>query len=132
MPGRVMRRRGSDAGVTALMTAMLMPAVIFLMMLVVQAGLYYHARQRATAAADRAVAAARTPSGTESSGRDAAQLFLDGAPLDEASVQVDRGVDQVEATVSGYAPELLPGLRWRVEVNAAAPAERFIPENERR
>jgi Flp pilus assembly protein TadG len=114
------------------MTAMLMPAVLFLMMLVVQAGIYYHAHQRATAAADRAVAAARTPQGTEAAGQEAAQLFLDAAPLDEATVNVDRGVNQVEATVAGYAPELLPGLRWRVEANAAAPAERFIPENERR
>jgi Flp pilus assembly protein TadG len=126
------RRRRGDAGVTALMTAMLMPAVLLLMMLVVQGGLYYHAHQRATAAADRAVAAARTPTGTEASGRNAAQLFLDGAPLDGATVHIDRGADQVEATVTGFAPELVPGIRWRVEANAAAPAERFIPENERR
>lgn len=125
-------RRRDDAGVTALMTAMMMPAVILLTMIVVQAGLYYHAHQRATAAADRAVAAARTPQGTEAAGRDAAQLFLDGAPLDGATVNVDRGVEEVEATVHGYAPELVPGFRWRVEANAVAPAERFIPENERR
>jgi Flp pilus assembly protein TadG len=127
----IRRLRRDDSGVSALMTAMLMPAVIILTMFVVQAGIYFHAHQRATAAADRAVAAARTPEGTEATGREAAQLFLDAAPLDEASVSVDRGVDRVEATVTGYAPELVPGFRWQVEANAAAPAERFIPEPER-
>ena len=117
---------------TALLTAMLMPAVLLLVILVVQAGLYYHSHQRATAAAERAVAAARTPSGTESDGQAAAQLFLNGAPLDGASVQVDRGAEEVEATVTGYAPQLVPGFSWLVEATAVAPAERFIPENERR
>jgi Flp pilus assembly protein TadG len=110
---------------------MLMPAVLMLVILVVQAGLYYHAHQRATAAADRAVAAARTPTGTEADGVAAAQLFLDGAPLDGAAVQVQRGPEEVEATVTGVAPELIPGISWQVEAVTAAPAERFIPENER-
>lgn len=130
---RLRRRRPRDeAGVTALLTAMLMPAVLLLVILVVQAGLYYHAHQRATAAADRAVAAARTPDGTEADGQAAAQVFLDGAPLDGAAVQVDRGPEEVEATVTGIAPQLVPGITWQVEATAAAPAERFIPENERR
>lgn len=126
-------RRGcrDDAGVTALLAAMLMPAVLMLVILVVQAGLYYHAHQRATAAADRAVAAARTPTGTEADGVAAAQLFLDGAPLDGAAVEVQRGPEEVEATVTGVAPELIPGISWQVEAVTAAPAERFIPENER-
>lgn len=128
---RLRRRPRDDGGVTALLVAMLMPAVLLLVILVVQAGLYYHAHQRATAAADRAVAAARTPTGTESDGQQAAQLFLDGAPLDGASVAVDRGAEQVEARVTGYAPQLVPGFSWLVEASAVAPAERFIPENER-
>jgi Flp pilus assembly protein TadG len=131
MHPRPRRRPRDDRGVSALLTAMLMPAVLLLVILVVQAGLYYHSHQRATAAAERAVAAARTPTGTEAAGQDAAQLFLDGAPLDGAAVRVDRGPEEVEARVTGVAPQLIPGFAWQVEATAVAPTERFIPENER-
>lgn len=127
-----MRRRRGDSGIGAVTTALMMPALLFMIMLVVQAGLYWHAHQRASAAAERAAAAAATPTGTEQGGRQAAQMFLDGAPLDGSWVRVLRGAEEVEATVGGTAPRLVPGLTFSVEATASAPTERFIPEDERR
>ncbi len=110
-----------------------MPAVLMLIALVVQAGLWFHARQRAEAAADRAVAAARAPQGTEAAGETAAQLFLAGAPLDGASVSVDRGPEVVRATVTGFAPQLVPvpGDAWQVTATVSAETERFVAEDDR-
>jgi Flp pilus assembly protein TadG len=129
---RARRRRADDSGVGAVTTALMMPALLMMIMLVVQAGLYWHAHQRASAAADRAAAAAATPTGSEQAGRQAAQLFLDGAPLQGASVQVERGAEEVEATVTGTAPRLVPGISFQVQATASAPVERFIPEDQRR
>ncbi len=126
------RRRGHhDRGAAATQVAIVMPAVLVLMALVIQAGLWFHARQRAEAAADRAVAAAATPQGSEAGGEAAAQAFLAGAPIDGATVTVDRGVETVEATVIGYAPKLVPGLAWQVTATVRADTERFVPEDQR-
>jgi Flp pilus assembly protein TadG len=121
-----------DRGAVATQVAIVMPAVLVLMALVIQAGLWFHARQRAEAAADRAVAAAATAEGSETAGHAAAQAFLAGAPLDDATVTVHRGPEAVEATVTGYAPKLVPGVAWQVTATVRADAERFIAEDDRR
>jgi len=125
-------RRRDDSGIGAVTTALMMPALLVMIMLVVQAGLYWHAHQRASAAADQAAASAATPTGTEQGGRQAAQMFLDGAPIEGSWVQVVRGPEEVQATVGGTAPQLVPGISFAVEATATAPVERFIPEDERR
>jgi Flp pilus assembly protein TadG len=124
-------RRDDDRGVSVLVVAIVMPAVLFLLMLSVQAGMFWHARQRADAAAARAVAAAAREGGTASDGQNAADDFLSGAPLDNAAVTVTVDIDQAQATVTGTAPALVPGVVWEVHASAAAPVERFIPETER-
>lgn len=116
---------------SVLVTAIVMPAVLFLLMLSVQAGVFWHARQRADAAATRAAAAAAREGGTAADGHSAADDFLAGAPLDNATVSVTVDADQAEATVTGTAPALVPGVVWQVHASAAAPVERFIPETER-
>lgn len=129
-PGR--RRAGcDDRGAAATQVAIVMPAVLALMALVIQAGLWFHVRQRAEAAADRAAAAAATPQGSEAGGEAAAQAFLAGAPIDGATVTVQRGAETVEATVAGYAPQLVPGLAWQVSATSRAETERFIAEDQR-
>jgi Flp pilus assembly protein TadG len=129
MPPPVRRARG-DRGVAALMTAILMPAVLFMVMLVVQAGVYWNTQQRATAAAKRAAAAASLTTGTEASGEEAGWNFLEGATIQEADVQVDRGPEEATATVTGDVARVVPGITFTVTAVESMPVERFIPENE--
>lgn len=124
--------RRNDAGVTTTTTAILMPVVVGMVAVVVQAGIYYHYVQRAEAAADRAVTAAAAAGGTTSDGQAAAQTFLEGAPLDDAAVTVTRGAEETRATVAGTAPQLIPGVSWRIQARAVAATERFVPEPDRR
>jgi Flp pilus assembly protein TadG len=121
-----------DAGATALTTAMLFPVVLVMILLIIEAGLYFHAKQRAAAAADRAVAVSRWVDATEAQGEEAADAFLEGAPLLGADVAVDRppGTGEVVATVTGSADGPLE-LGWTITATATAPLEQFIPEDER-
>jgi hypothetical protein len=112
------------------MTAILMPAVLFMTMLVVQAGVYWNTQQRATAAAKRAAAAASLTTGTEASGEQAGRDFLDGATIQGADVQVERGAEEVTATVTGDVARVVPGVTFEVTAVETMPVERFIPENE--
>lgn len=123
-------RRRDDRGLAALMTAILMPAVLFMTMLVVQAGVYWNTQQRATAAAKRAAATASLSTGTEASGEQAGWDFLEGATIRQPDVQVQRGPDEVTATVTGQVAQLVPGVTFEVTAVETMPVERFIPENE--
>lgn len=125
------RRRAGDRGATVLAVAITFPAVLVMVMLAVQAGLYWHAHQRADAAATRAAAAAASDGGSTTDGHQAATDFLAGAPLGNATVTVTLDGDAAEADVTGTAPGLVPGVVWQVQAHAEAPVERFIGETER-
>jgi Flp pilus assembly protein TadG len=117
---------------TAVQVAILFPAILFWLMLIVQYGLWWHAKQVANAAAAEAVAAAQIPDGTEADGDRAARLFLDqSGNLRSVTITVDRGAETVVAQVSGQAPRLVMGFEWSVTARSSAPVERFIPEPER-
>lgn len=126
------RLRGhDDRGVVATTVAILFPGVLFLIILAVQAGLYWHANQRAEAAADRAASVAARVDGSAGAGEAAGWAFLEAAPLEGASVSVTRGATQAEATVSGTAPALVPVIAWGVTAHATVEVERFVAEPDR-
>ena len=128
---RVRARRWNDTGAATTTLAIVTPAVLVLLMLAVQAGLFWQARQRADAAATRAAAAAAQLDGSSASGEAAAQTFLAGAPLEDAAVTVTRDAEHARATVTGTTPALVPGVVWQVTAVAEAPRERFVPEPDR-
>jgi Flp pilus assembly protein TadG len=124
-------RARDDRGVSALTVAVVFPVVMMLVMLAVQGGLYWHAHQRAEAAADRAAAVAARVDGSSAAGEAAAWAFLDGAPLDGATVSVRRGDDQAQATVTATAPSLVGVIRWTVTASSTVELERFVAEPDR-
>ena len=127
-----MRRCRGEAGLTATQLAMAMPALLFWIMLIVQYGLWFHAKQVSAAAAAEALDAAQVPAATPADGERAARSFLaHTGNLDDVSVEVDRGVDVVTVRVSGRAPQLVPGVAWGVTSVAEAPLERFVPQPQR-
>ena len=117
---------------TTTQVAVLMPALLFWIMLIVQVGLWYHAKQIADTAAAEAVDAAQAPAGLAADGEVAALAVLDQAGnLRHVEVTVTRGADRVLAVVTGAAPQLVPGFSWSVTGRSDAPIERFIPEDDR-
>lgn len=117
---------------TTSQVAIVFPALLFWIMLIVQYGLWYHAKQVADTAAAEAIDAAQTPSGTAQDGEAAARSFLaSSGNLQGVTIDVHRDAATVVVEVRGDAPQLVPGISWSVTSRAEAPVERFIPEDER-
>lgn len=117
---------------TTIQVAILFPVVLFWLMLIVQYGLWWHAKQVANAAAAEAVDAAQVETGTAGEGRAAAAGYLnESGNLTSITILVNREPTMVTAEVRGDAPQLVPGFSWSVTARSQAPVERFIPEPER-
>jgi Flp pilus assembly protein TadG len=124
--------RRADNGVSTVELAVLMPVLLFWMMLIVQFGLWAHAKQVATAAADAAADTTKLPDGTEHAGEAEAEAVLATAGnLSAPIVHVDRTFDTVTVDIRGDAPRLVPGFAWAVTAHASAPVERFVAEGAR-
>ena len=122
-------RVASDRGMTTSQVAIVFPALLFFIMLIVQYGLWFHAKQVADTAAAEAL---QTPTGSAADGHRAAQSFLaSSGNLDDVTIDVERDLEQVQIVITGAAPQLVPGFSWNVTASARAPVERFIPEPER-
>jgi Flp pilus assembly protein TadG len=112
--------------------AIAFPAILFLIFLTVQAGIHYHARQWAAAAADRAVDRAAEVGGTDAAASSEAAAFLaDSFCTSDSPISLDRDNDSgtVTATVTCTVPG--PLAPWPARARSTAPLERFIPETER-
>ena len=126
------RQPCDEDGVIASQLAILMPALLLLIMLAVQFGLWSHASQLARAAADEAAYTAALPGSTIETGQAAAAgLLAQAGHLTDIRIDIDRTDELVLATVTGVAPQVVPGFRWSVSATAAAATERFIPQGER-
>lgn len=126
------RRFRDERGMTTIQVAILFPVVLFWLMLIVQYGLWWHAKQVANAAAAEAVDATKVSAGTARDGENAAASYLsESGNLSNVTVTVTRRSATVAAEVRGDAPRLVPGFEWSVTARGTAPVERFIPEPER-
>jgi Flp pilus assembly protein TadG len=126
------RSRRDERGLVSAELTIVVPLLVWWLMLIVQFGLWWHAKQVADAAAAEAVDVAQTPDGTAAGGEAAALSLLDASGnLSSVSVSVDRGTDVVTAEVQGDAPKLVPGWGWGVTARGQAPVERPLPASER-
>ena len=126
------RRQRDERGMSTIQVAILFPVVLFWIMLIVQYGLWWHAKQVANAAAAEAVDAAQVSTGSARDGEDAAASYLaQSGNLDNVTITVTREPTVVTVEVRGDAPQLVPGFEWSVTARSTAPVERFIPEPER-
>jgi len=127
-----MTRFRDERGMTTIQVAILFPAVLIWLMLIVQYGLWWHAKQVANAAAAEAVDAAQVQDGTAADGEAAAASYLaQSGNLNAITITVERQPTVVIAEVHGDAPQLVPGISWSVTARSEAPVERFVPEPER-
>jgi uncharacterized membrane protein len=109
--------------------AIVFPAVLLIVALALQFGLYLHAAQIAEAAAQEAVEAAQAEPAGVDSGRAAARSLLSqlGA-LRAPTIDVRRTALVATSTVTGRAQQVVPGFGVAVSGSAQGPIERFIPE----
>jgi Flp pilus assembly protein TadG len=128
-PRRVLDRE--DASSTTELV-LLMPVVLLLVMLVVQFGLWMHARQVVLSAAQEALSVAQQLDATSDAGRSRAEEFLAQAGgVRDAAVVVDREATSATASVTGTTPAVVPGLSLGVSAIVQGPVERFVREPDR-
>lgn len=111
---------------------LVMPVVLLAVMLIVQAGLYFHARQVVEAAAQEALEAAQGEAATADLGIKAADTFLaEAGGVRGAVVEVTRSGTEVAVSVTAAAPNVLPLSVWQVSSSVRGEVERFIGEADR-
>ncbi len=104
------------------------PALLLIVLTVVQFSLLWHARHVAQAAAQDGLQTARAYAGTAEQGRQGATDYLaQVAPrlLHDSEVQVTRGPTQVDVQVTGRVLSILP-LGLTVTEHVTGPVERFV------
>jgi Flp pilus assembly protein TadG len=133
MPSRGRSRRRTaqgDAGSATLEIAIVGPALLLLIFTIVQAALWFYARNLALAAAQEGVSAGRGYGASPSVGVTRARAFLDRAAQDSLqSVAVSSSgstATRIRIEVRGRSLSVLPGIPGiSVTQSAQGPVERF-------
>ena len=130
---RRLRARGparADVGALTRSYVIILPVFLAGIMVIVQASVWYLARQTALAAARHGADVARTADPPPGSGAQSAIAFARSAApgfLLSVSASVRIGPDHtVIVTVTGRAPSLVPGLPIHISEVVTAPVERFV------
>lgn len=116
--------RGSGTTEAVLVT----PVLLFLVMLIVQFGLWYHAQHVVRAAAEQGARAGRAATATATTGEAEARGFLaDAGPrlVERSSVTARRANGDVTVRVTGRVVSVVPGLHLGLRAVVVSPLETF-------
>ena len=106
----------------------LLPVLMAVLFLGMQAALYHHARTVAIAAAQEGARVAAAEHGREGPGASAALQFVEVAGGDDVltspTVTADRAAARATVVVRGYALSVIPGWRPEIQQSASMPVER--------
>lgn len=125
-------RRGRDRGSAGLELAIVTPAVFLLIALVLQVGLWYHARHVAFAIAQEGARAARSqhPSvpAAQAAGTARASDYLTrlgSTVMLDVDIDVTRNADVASVRVRATALRVLPFVSFPIDEVSTGPVERF-------
>ncbi len=125
-PGQEQSERGAASTQLVLVT----PALLLMVMLLIQFGLWYHGSHVAIAAAQEGARAARLEGGSAAAGEERARTFLGALGREvvaEAQVVATRGPDIARVEVSGVSVAVVPGFRLPIHAVSEGTVERFRP-----
>ena len=125
------RGRGDRGEVTS--TVFVMPVFLFMLLVVVQMALSWHAKTMVEAAASDALAATQVDGGSEQAGVDTANGLLAGSTnhlLTELEITVDRRAQTTDVVVRARVTNVVPLVPIYVNAAASGPTERFRPEGD--
>ncbi|MEU6496849.1 TadE family protein [Streptomyces sp. NPDC046984] len=120
-----------DRGDTSIQMAIIFPFVLLATVAVVQASMWYYARQIALTAAREGLTAARAYQSSPATGQSQARDVLErtaGDSLRGYSISVSNNGQRVRVQVSGTALSMIPGMPGlQVSQSASGPVERWVP-----
>jgi Flp pilus assembly protein TadG len=130
--GRASRWRDDrDRGALTLSYVAVLPFVFVLIMVVIQASLWFLARNAALAAARQGADAARAFQASRAAGPAVALAFAhqagQGYLEDPQATAAGSTSTTISITVSGHVPSFVPGVVISVSETVQAPAETFRP-----
>ncbi|WP_082772287.1 TadE/TadG family type IV pilus assembly protein [Actinoplanes sp. TFC3] len=117
-----------DAGAVTAELVIAMPLLLLMVMLVIQAGVWWHATHIAQAAATRAASTAAAYQSNARAGQEvgAGTLTAIGSGvLKNPSVQVTRTATEARVEIRGTAETVVPGVHWTVTAVVVRPVERW-------
>lgn len=131
--GRPDRRRHRDDGTVTAQTAVLTPALLGLILMIVQVAVWQHAIHCTRAAAEQALAATRVQHGSPRAGHAAADTLLRtvGQVVTDPTITIDRRPGSVTVTIDGYAEPVIPGLHLPVHARSVGVPEPPEPAENR-
>lgn len=116
----------SDRGSIPLEFSYIAVLLLTLLFLGPQVGLWFHARQAASHAAQEAVTVERAYDAAPGDGVRAGEEFLgDIGSLQNPQVTTSDSGSTVIVEVSGTVPTLIPGVEWTVKQQARGPREEW-------
>jgi Flp pilus assembly protein TadG len=123
-------RAADERGAATAELVIATPALLLLLMFVIQVGLWFHASHIASSVAQEGARVGRNQGGTEVEAEAAANDLLErlGARLvhePQVHVDIDPVTHLVVATVEGKGPEVIPGLRLPIHARSSGPTEEF-------
>lgn len=124
------RRRWHDDGSVSTELVIVLPAVIALTFLGIQAGMLFHARQVVLAASNQGALAAASEYGTAAEGQAGAEAFLaqtGDSALSSWTVTADRSDEQVVVRIVAQPYSAIPFWSVSVSGQASMPTERIVP-----
>ena len=124
---RVRDERGASSVAEVVLVA---PALLFALMLIVQFGLMFHARNVAEQAAQEGAATARQFDGSAAAAESRTLTFLaELGPdtLQDRDVTVSRTAQSATVGVTGTVISVVPGLHLKVSESATGPVEGYVP-----
>jgi Flp pilus assembly protein TadG len=129
--GVVRQRLSGERGAASMELAVTFPVVLLLVMTLIQAALWFHARSVALGAAQEGAREGRVQPASTARAESAAEDFLDQTASDlltGRTVTVAGSPTSIEVTVTGTSLSLFPGLSgWSVTQSAFGPVERPTP-----
>ncbi|MCX5251957.1 pilus assembly protein [Streptomyces sp. NBC_00201] len=128
------RRWREDRGDTSIQMAIIFPFVLLATVAVIQASMWYYARQIALTAAREGLTAARAYDSSPADGAAQARTVLGrtaGDSLRGYSVSASSSGQRVQVQVSGTALSMIPGVSGlQVSQSASGPVERWTVPGE--
>ena len=129
--GRMRHRLAGQRGAVSMELAIVFPAVLLLVMTLIQAALWFYARSLALGAAQEGAGEGRLQPASTERARAAAERFLDQTAQDlltGRTVAISGTPTSIQVTVTGTSLSLLPGRSgWPVTQTAVGPVERPTP-----
>jgi Flp pilus assembly protein TadG len=118
-----------DAGAATAELVIAMPVLLLMVMLIIQAGVWWHATHIAQAAATRAASTAAAYQSSAAAGQSAGSdtlAAIGSGVLKDPSVSVTRTATTVRVQIDGTAETVVPGVHWHVSAVIVQPVERWI------